>query len=170
MFRCLLRLGGMTLLTCGCTQTLDFDAVSRDEVATDSGELISSELWLATASHTLDMSSPSFAIDRVASTNWITGVPQTPGMWLAIDFGETLAFRSIQVDAKSDRQDSCEKLDVYVSEDGESWDRVRADVPGDPELRIELGQQVSARSLKLTLPADVTKDRWWRIDELRLLK
>jgi hypothetical protein len=170
MFRCLLRLCSMTLLTCGCTQTLDFDAVSRDDAVTDAGELISNELWVATASHTADTSDPGFAIDSISSTNWITGVPQSPGMWLAVDFGETLAFRSIQIDARSDRQDSCEKLDVYASEDGESWNRVRANVPGDPELRIDLGERVSARSLKLTLPADVTKDRWWRIDELRLLK
>jgi hypothetical protein len=156
------------LLNCGCSLTLDFDQLSSGEAP--SGELIPRDGWVATASDTLDMSDPAFAIDGLASTNWITGIQQAPGMWFAVDFGDTLVFRTIQVDALSDRQDACEKVDVYSGDANGQWTRIRANVPGDPELRIVFDKPVEAHALKLTLPADVTKDRWWRVDELRLLK
>jgi hypothetical protein len=156
------------LLTCGCTLTLDFDAVSREEIPSD--ELISKDGWMATASNTLDTSSPAFAIDGLASTNWTTGQQQSPGMWLAVDFGVNLTFRIIQVDTLSERQDACQKVDVYTGDGKDQWTRVRADVPGDPELRIVFDPPVEAHAIKLILPLDVSSDRWWRVDELQLEK
>lgn len=170
MFRGALELCSITLVMCGCTQTLDFDAVSQQKALGEDGELVSRDLWVASASHTLDMSDPAFAIDGTVSTNWISGATQSPGMWLAVDLGETVAVRTIQLDARSDRQDTAEKLDVYTSDDNEHWKRVRAGVPGDPEQSIDFAEPISTRGLKLSLAADVTKDRWWRVDELRVLK
>lgn len=172
MFRGKFELCCLAMLASACTQTLDFDEVSsKQNVGSDPGsELLLPNGWVADASHSLPAAPPSYAIDGTTATAWTTGAPQLPGMWWSVDFGATLSFRTIHVDARAERQDACEKLDVYTSDDGTTWNRVLANVPGDPELTIDLMKPVSSRGLKLQLPADVTKDRWWRIDELQLLK
>lgn len=124
--------------------------------------------WVATASHELMTNGPApKAIDGSLSSNWISGTDQFAGMWFEVDMLERRVVYSLELvidDAST--EDFPQKLDVWLSDDGTFTNAVVKNKAGAAVTRIDFATPQVARYIKLSLSADVSKTKWWRIDEL----
>jgi hypothetical protein len=136
-----------------------------------SDELLSTLGWVATASHEIASAPAQKAIDGSLSSAWITGADQVAGMWLAVDMRQRQVFYSIELiiaDEAANGDDAPAAVDVWLSDDESFTSKVVENQPGSPKLRIDFAEPQVARQLQISLPAGVSKDKWWRMDELRL--
>ena len=86
--------------------------------------------WVATAFSSPTIccygDTPPKAIDGDGGTRWSSGVGQAPNnQWFQIDMGTPQTFDRIVMDAGSSGQDYPRAYQVYVSNDGTNWGRLR---------------------------------------------
>jgi F5/8 type C domain len=135
---------------------------------TATGQVLSPLKWSASASDTFDpkTTAPKLAIDGIAGTNWISGTDQAPGLWFLVDMGATQAFFSLEIDC-NDSLDAPVAIDVAFSNDG-TFDAkpVKENYATTDRVVITFPVAQVARYIKITLAQG--KNRWWRIDEIRV--
>jgi hypothetical protein len=171
---------------CGasCTkkcQVLDKCAVGEDCASTScvseeclptapSNEIYLMAGWVATASHELSSNGPApKGIDGSLSTNWISGIDQFPGIWFQVDMQERKVVFSLELvinDVSS--EDFPQAVDVWLSDSGTFTTALIKNEPGTLNTRIDFDTPQVARYIKISLSAGVAKNKWWRIDELRV--
>ncbi len=127
--------------------------------------------WTAKASHEfLPNAGAPNAIDGSLNTNWISGATQAPNMWFEVDMQQRQVFYSIEllIEMAIDADDAAEMVDVALSNDGVYTGKVVKNVGGEQKLRIDFSEPQVARFIMISLSPGVTKDKWWRMDELRV--
>lgn len=133
--------------------------------------------WIADASTFCTCAKPQRAVDGQNETDFNSGADQTIGMYFQVDMRSPQVVFSIEIDCND--QNACldpdpTKTDVPAGieisfSDTESFEGVTPAVPsrsiGAHEV-IKLNQPAVGRYMRITLTEG--KDRWWRMDELRL--
>jgi hypothetical protein len=147
-----------------CKSTSCVDGVCVPVAA--SGEVLSPAKWLVTVSHHSSNTTGMEALDGSQGTFWITGADQTPGMWFVVDMAQTQAFFSLELDC-NDPLDAAQSIDISVSKDDKfSEPAVITNFGTGANTVITFPKVQVGRYLKLSLAQG--KNRWWRIDELRV--
>jgi hypothetical protein len=134
-------------------------------------EILSMWGWTAKASHEfLPNAGADKAIDGSLGTDWITGTWQVPNMWFEVDMQARQVFYSIEliIDSADDAGDAPELVDVALSSDGIYTGKVLKNVAGEQKLRIDFTEPQVARFIMISLSPGVSKEKWWRMDELRV--
>jgi hypothetical protein len=154
-----------------CNQAADCDTDScLNEVCMPlaaTGDELSAVGWTATASISFESGSERNAIDGNPGTDWTSGADQELGMWFQIDMQQTRVFWSIFVDCLRTPEDAADAFDVWLSNDGTFDKPALTNVAGGQTPDIYFGEPQAARYIRLSL-SNITPDRWWRIDEIRV--
>jgi hypothetical protein len=135
-----------------------------------SGKVLSVLNWLATASNEYPDSPAANAIDGLDATGYVSGQAQYAGMWFKIDMLQTQYVFSIQIDCNDGSNDLPAAIDVTFS-DTDDWAEAKPVVSNHVVTahdEFELPQPGIGRYLRITLTQGT--NRWWRMDELRLLQ
>jgi hypothetical protein len=162
-------------------QLLDKCATSEDCASTScvseeclptsaTNEIYLMQGWVATASHELAVNGPApKGIDGSLSSNWISGIDQFAGMWFQVDMLERRVVFSLElvIDDPS-TEDFPQAVDVWLSDTDTFTTALIKSEPGAVVTRIDFETPQVARYIKLSLSAGVSKNKWWRIDELRV--
>jgi hypothetical protein len=137
------------------------------------GQTLSPLNWKATATSTLSTSTPAYALDGLQSTDWISGANQVPGMSFVIDMATDQVVFSIEMDVNQQdpdptKSDLAQAINASFGEDS-SFTGVTPVIMNrtiaDHEV-ITFQQPQVGRFLRISLAFG--KDRWWRIDEIRV--
>jgi hypothetical protein len=131
------------------------------------GKVLSPAKWLATASNTFsDNTQPQLVLDGNGGTNWISGTDQAPGLWFEIDMASEQVFFSIEIDC-NDPLDAAQTIDVLLSDDDKFTEPpVITDFGTGMNTVISFPKAQVARYIKIALAQG--KNRWWRMDEIRV--
>jgi F5/8 type C domain len=129
--------------------------------------------WRATASNSLMTSDPKLGIDGNTSTNWISGADQAPGMWFQVDMTKAQVLFSVEMDVNQQdpdpaKSDLAAAVDIAFSDDPLFTDAapiVKNRTISDHAVLVLDKPQVG-RYLRVTLT--LGKNRWWRLDEIRV--
>jgi poly(3-hydroxybutyrate) depolymerase len=119
---------------------------------------------IATASE--NSADARFAIDNNPETRWRTETPATRGQWIQIDFGRVIHMEGVVLDARGAPDELARGFRVSLSNDGETWDRLKTVSARGiaPRELIGFGQQ-RARYLKIEQMGSDVEARW-SINEL----
>jgi hypothetical protein len=142
-----------------------------------SGEPLSRVGWVATALVSLAGSRPPRAIDGLNDTDFNTGTDQTVGLWFQLDMLQDQVVFSIEIDCND--QNACldpdpaktdvpQAIDVAFAET-DDFDGVTPIISNrtiGPHEKLTLPKPAVGRYMRITLAQG--KNRWWRMDEIRL--
>jgi hypothetical protein len=168
--KCGVLQGCVTGADCQSTSCID----QRCLPLSATGQPLSPVSWSATATKTLSTSSPTYAFDGSQNTNWISGGDQVPGMAFVLDLGADQVVFSIEMDCNDttdpdpDKTDIAKSLDVAFGEDP-LFTGVTPVIMGRTIMAHEVitfEQPQVGRYIKFSLAFG--KNRWWRIDEIRV--
>ena len=134
--------------------------------ATESGFTLDRTGWTATSnapSSSADV--PANALDGNYSSRFSTDEDQVPGLYFAVNLGSAENFNELKMSMPGSPNDYARGFDVYVSDDGSSWDKVASCTgSGTPEI-VSFSPQ-NAKYVKVLL--NTGANMWWSIDEFNL--
>lgn len=143
-----------------------------------SGKLLSPLGWIAEASSSLAGARPPRAIDGNPMTDFNSGAQQNVGMWFEIDMQKTQVAFSLELDCNypsacddplPSLNDLPAAINVAFSDTNTDWANVEPVVSDHVVLAhdvITFPKPGVGRYMRITLSQG--KNRWWRMDELRL--
>ncbi len=114
------------------------------------------------------------AWDGDLTSRWSTGRPMRPGDGFELRLAEPAVVSGLVLDSSPSPNDWPRGLQVYLSGDGEHWDRVADLSEAEAEARQEAGEltvtfaPARVRAIRLRQKGE-TDYWWWSLHELRLL-
>ena len=123
--------------------------------------------WIATASRSFDNSrNPSYGIDGNATSSWSCGW-QNDGteQWYQVDMLSPKVFNEVILEYAGSPNDGPDNYILSVSNNGSSWTEV-AQGTGANQMTVISFSEVTARYIRITKPASVTRTNFWAIHEL----
>jgi hypothetical protein len=157
-----------TVLITGCSPEL-FDETEVDDQSDTSydAEVISTpesrSEWTLDASDNVD--DLYLAIDSSTDTRWTTNEDQQEGQWLTIDLSRVSSFNTITLDSDESPNDFPVAYEVYISDDGDSWDDLIASGDGGDSTTVISFSDVEARYIRIEQNGS-SDDYYWSIHEL----
>ncbi len=121
--------------------------------------------WVATASDTFGLSKIHDVIDGDSFSDWTSGTNRYAGMWIQIDMGKRQPFFRLELDTLK-AMDTAAALNIWVSDNGIFTNKVKKNVAGGTQVRIDFDAAIVARYVKIEI-AQGGPD-WWRVNEIRL--
>ena len=130
------------------------DALNRDD-------------WTVSASDSRTGQGPSNSVDGSVDTRWSTGTIQVPGMSFDIDFGESLSFDGIVLDAGLSGTDYPRGYDVLVSNNGIDFSSSIASGSGNGRSTVINFTAVQAQFVRIVQTGSDNRS-WWSIHEIHV--
>lgn len=108
--------------TCGKAAKAAYVALAKKVASGEvSDKAVSKGSWKGTASKSAGGDGPEKAYDGKDNTRWTSG--QNPkNCWYALDFGARIFVDAVTLDTTKSPRDTPAGCDVYVSNDGKTWD------------------------------------------------
>lgn len=108
--------------TCGKAAKAAYVALAKKVASGEvSDKAVSKGSWKGTASKSAGGDGPEKAYDGKDNTRWTSG--QNPkNCWYALDFGTRIFVDAVTLDTTQSPRDTPAGCDVYVSNDGKTWD------------------------------------------------
>ncbi len=108
--------------TCGKAAKAAYVALAKKVASGEvSDKAVSRGSWKGTASRSTGGDGPEKAYDGRDNTRWTSG--QNPkNCWYALDFGTRIFVDAVTLDTTKSPRDTPAGCDVYVSDDGKTWD------------------------------------------------
>lgn len=128
---------------------------------------LSRDGWIATASRSFnDSRGPQFGIDGNLTSSWSCGW-QNDGtaQWYQVDMREAKTFNKVILEYAASPNDAPGNYTCSVSDNGIDWTQV-AEGNGSNQMTIISFPTTTARYIRITKPASVTKVNFWAIHEL----
>lgn len=146
------------------------------------GKALSPLNWIATAQYELAGARAPKAIDGIDNTNYISGHEQTIGIWFQLDMIKTQFVYGLELDCNdaascndplAGNNDLPAAINVTFSDidSDAAWaaaEPILKDHVVTPHDKVSLPQVGIGRFMRITLSAG--KNRWWRMDELRVMQ
>jgi hypothetical protein len=129
--------------------------------------------WQVSASATGPSNPASYAVDGLPATRWSTGINQTPGQYLQVDFGGLVQVSQVDFDnsfGPTEHGDYPRGLQVLGSTDGTAFGDMLASqtFANDPGAVITVPfAATSVRALRMAITAGDPM-AWWSVHELRV--
>jgi hypothetical protein len=136
--------------------------------ATPTGSLLTRQGWVATASDSFPDADPNQVLDS-SGPRWSSGIDQYEGMWFEVDMAELRAFYEVEMVSDQVADDFPIRYDVLLSSDGTFDEPAAAGLfgtAGSSTATFDTAQV--ARYVRIVITQ--SKDKWWSIDELRVLQ
>ena len=108
--------------TCGKAAKAAYVALAKKVASGEvSDKAVSKDSWKGTASMSAGGDDPEKAYDGKDNTRWTSGQNPKNG-WYALDFGARIFVDAVTLDTTKSPRDTPAGCDVYVSNDGKTWD------------------------------------------------
>ena len=108
--------------TCGKAAKAAYVALAKKVASGEvSDKAVSKGSWKGTASMSAGGDGPEKAYDGKDNTRWTSGQNPKNG-WYALDFGSRIFVDAVTLDTTKSPRDTPAGCDVYVSDDGKTWD------------------------------------------------
>lgn len=122
--------------------------------------------WKLNASH--NAGGVGLAVDGNLETRYDTRTPQTPGMWLTVEFSKETSISGIILDAGTSGGDFPRGYKVELSLDGTTWGNPVAEGKGERALTEIKFAPASAKAIRITQTGEA-KGSFWSVHELEVL-
>lgn len=103
--------------------------------------------------------------DQNSTTRWTTGGPQLPGDYLMIEFDQAVTYNYIYVNQGRSRNDYPRDLAIYVSKDGDTWERALMQMTAIERHFVFESEEYSF--LKLVIEG-YSHIYWWSIANMQI--
>jgi len=137
-----------------------------DEQIKPAGNISGGELdpktWKASASNAAGDVKNAF--DRNPASRWTSGASRK-GMWFSIDLGQTSFISEILLDTTASANDTPNGYEVFVSNDGKSWETPVAQGDGSSREKTRISLAASGRHIRIVL-LDGRPGLHWSIHEI----
>ena len=108
--------------TCGKAAKAAYVALAKKVASGEvSDKAVSKGSWKGAASKSAGGDGPEKAYDGKDNTRWTSGM-NTKGAWYTLDFGTRIFVDAVTLDTTKSPRDTPAGCDVFVSDDGKSWE------------------------------------------------
>lgn len=123
--------------------------------------------WKASASRHSGKEVPNRAVDGNAKTRWTTGF-QSKNVWFALNLGSRVFVSEVKLDTTQSPKDTPAGCEVFVSDDGKSWQGPVAVCDDKTEKATSFRIGRVARHLKFVQTGE-RKNLFWSIHEIEVM-